>query len=436
MVVEIMKTTLWITVASLILIAAIVGSIFYFESLPEPSQLAPLVVDNLSALADGKVSFNVTLIDHELGTIEGVVVNGERYSWSHGSQENSTILKDETKQWRIDIGTIEFNDKIQVGVETTVGSASANTTVGAPTPNGSIPTDSNYVYDFYGGVALFSQGIHVLATSQDPRTLLEEYNVVNDYWNMLLENETSQATDQDFLSILLSRGDKPTGGYNIQIENFGWLESYPVKFLFQINFTDPGEDVATTQALTNPLVLVPIGKLTPGEYNIEVPVAQYILNFDEKGNPYYTQILTFAPVIWEQTLTISASPEKTKEFAIFLAENDELVISEREIILYNGSSHEIMLTEQGTKKIKDLSSSVPLNGTRFVLRVKGEEIYWGWFWSPISSLPCSEVVIQTLVRDNTIQIAAGYPHSYFQGEDHRNSSKIFNYFISVGKLVD
>ena len=310
-----MKKTIWISAVSIILITSVVGSIFYFESLPEPSQPDPLVVDNLSALADGQISFSVTLNDYESGTIESVVVNGERYSWSHGSKENSTILKDETKQWSIDIGTIEEYDEIQVVVEAIPGSASANATVGAPIPNGSTPTDSNYVYDFYGGVDLFSEGIHVLATSQDPRTLFEEFEVSNNYWKMLLEAETTQATDQDFISILLSRGDKPTGGYTIQIENFAWLESYPVKFLFQVNFTDPGEDVATTQALTNPLVLVPIGKLTPGNYNIEVPIAQYILNFDEKGNPDYTQILTFAPVIWEQSLTISTNIQNFQEFS-------------------------------------------------------------------------------------------------------------------------
>ena len=107
-----MKTTIWISAVSIILIAIVVGSIFYFESLREPSQPDPLVVDNLSALADGQVSFNVTLNDYESGIIERVVVNGERYSWSHGSQENSTILNDQTKQWRIDIGTLEEDDEM------------------------------------------------------------------------------------------------------------------------------------------------------------------------------------------------------------------------------------------------------------------------------------------------------------------------------------
>jgi hypothetical protein len=310
-----MKTTVWITAVSVMLIGATMGSIFYFEFSTDPTQPVPLTVDNLKALADGQVSFNITVNDYEPSTIEGVVVNGKRYSWSHGSKENSTILKGETKQWSIDIGTIEEGNEIQIVVEANGGSVSTNATVGASTPNGNIPKDSNYIYDFYGGVGLFSQGIHVLATTQDPRTLFLEYGNLNDYWKMLLEHETTEATDQDFISIILSRGDKTSGGYNIQIENFGWLESYPVKFLFQVNFTDPGNGVVTTDALTNPLVLVPIGKLTAGEYKIEVPIAQYILNIDEDGNPHYTQILTFAPVIWEETLTINRCTQDFQEFS-------------------------------------------------------------------------------------------------------------------------
>jgi hypothetical protein len=47
-----MKTTIWITIASLILIATIVGVIFYFESLPNQSHPDPLKVENLKALAN------------------------------------------------------------------------------------------------------------------------------------------------------------------------------------------------------------------------------------------------------------------------------------------------------------------------------------------------------------------------------------------------
>jgi hypothetical protein len=207
---------------------------------------------------------------------------------------------------------------------------------------------SDYLYELYGGVNLFSEGIHVIVTSQDPRTLIGGYNNVNDFWKMLLESETKRATDQNFVSIILSRGNKPTGGYRIQIENFAWLESYPVKFLFQVNFTDPGEDVIVTEAVTNPLVLVPIGKLTPGDYNVEVPIVQYILGFDDEGNPIYTPILTFAPVIWEETFTVykMEDPLPSTTFEVFLNGNEapDLTV---EVDLSNGLSEEeaIKVTE-------------------------------------------------------------------------------------------
>jgi hypothetical protein len=62
--------------------------------------------------------------------------------------------------------------------------------------------------------------------------------------------------------------------------------------------------VAVTQALTNPLVLYPIGKLSPGEYQIEVHILQYFLTFDEEGNLTYRQVLTLKEEVWTKTFTI------------------------------------------------------------------------------------------------------------------------------------
>ena len=103
---------------------------------------------------------------------------------------------------------------------------------------------------------------------------------------------------------------------------------------------------------------------------------------------------------------------------------------------YTKTSHEVKLTEEGAKKIEKLSLTVPLNVTKFMIKINGKEIYGGWFWSPISSIPCSGVVIETFVRNETIKIETGYPSSHFQGEDPRNNSAVFNYFQAVGKLVD
>jgi len=173
------------------------------------------------------------------------------------------------------------------------------------------PTDNNFLpdllYDFYSGVNLFDEGIHVISTSKNPLTHLENSHFPESYWILMRENVTSQATDEDFISILISRGNKPTGGYNLNVVSFDWLESYPVKLRFHVNFTDPGADVIVSQALTNPMVLVPIGKLYPGEYEIEIHIVQYIQTFDEYGNIKWTPVMTLKEEVWKQDLRITSS---------------------------------------------------------------------------------------------------------------------------------
>lgn len=162
-------------------------------------------------------------------------------------------------------------------------------------------------YDYYGGVDLFEEGIHVIATYMDPKTLLEteEYTSINDFWSMLKEEITQNASTTDFISILISRGDLPTGGYLIQLKSQVWLESYPLVCSFTANFTDPGEGVAVTEALTNPLVLVPIGNLPSGNYVVRVHIDRFIMTYDSKGEPVYTPVKTLVAEVWETEFRVS-----------------------------------------------------------------------------------------------------------------------------------
>ncbi len=122
-----------------------------------------------------------------------------------------------------------------------------------------------------------------------------------------------------------------------------------------------------------------------------------------------------------------------KGFGIYLLENGELVISDDDIVSYNKYSHEIELTEEGVEKIEALN--VPLSGRPFIVKINGEQIYNGSFWSPISSKPHSGIIIETLFQNNTIKIEKGYPTSeFFEGLDLRNHPKVFNYLEKVEKL--
>ncbi|NHJ32501.1 MAG: hypothetical protein FK732_06535, partial [Asgard group archaeon] len=98
-----MKRIKVITIISIIILTVSIGGVIYFGSV-KPSHLNSefeLNVHDLIASTDGKVSFNVTLQEGDSGIIEAVYLNNTRYSWSEGSQENSTISKGEDKHWSV-----------------------------------------------------------------------------------------------------------------------------------------------------------------------------------------------------------------------------------------------------------------------------------------------------------------------------------------------
>jgi hypothetical protein len=169
----------------------------------------------------------------------------------------------------------------------------------------------NTIYNSSGGVGLFKQGIHIIATDFNPMIrevrsdALNTSDLQNEYWNQLKEHVTLQASTEDFISIILSRGDHPTGGYGIHVTSMSWLESYPVQFRFIVDFTNPADDVPVIQVFTNPLVLIPLGTLTPGNYLVEVNINTYILTFDDQGNLIYTLLQTFKAEQWTLTFSIN-----------------------------------------------------------------------------------------------------------------------------------
>ncbi len=163
------------------------------------------------------------------------------------------------------------------------------------------------LYDQSGGVGLFEEGIHIIATDGDPTApgVMEGFEVRNDYWAMLRDASTLDPSTEDFVSILLSRGDLPTGGFQIRVESFAWQESYPVVFRFEVDLTDPGDGVIVTEALTNPVALIPVGRLDPGLYIARVHIARFIMTYDDAGNPVYDQVETLVEEVWETEFEVS-----------------------------------------------------------------------------------------------------------------------------------
>ena len=138
-----------------------------------------------------------------------------------------------------------------------------------------------------------------------------------------------------------------------------------------------------------------------------------------------------------------------QSFDIYLVDTGELVISDQDIASYNASTHEITLNDDG---IKRWNSYIPYNDSfnppipklgglyqrEFSVKVNGEEIYRGKFWSAASSQSYDDIVILDVLsslddENNTIRIDNGYPVSN-SSSGPTNDPRIIDFFDKTGLL--
>jgi len=130
-------------------------------------------------------------------------------------------------------------------------------------------------------------------------------------------------------------------------------------------------------------------------------------------------------------------PEKMEMFShIDIA--DQPIVSIQDIITYNAQTHEIKLTDEAFERIANLE--VPVRGKSLLICVDGAPIYWGAFWTPISSISFDGVIIWKPLSSQepkVITIGLGYPtSSFFEGEDPRNNPTVLHSLEQAGKLIN
>ncbi len=114
---------------------------------------------------------------------------------------------------------------------------------------------------------------------------------------------------------------------------------------------------------------------------------------------------------------------------------DAPLISTEDIVSYTWATHEIELTDAAFQRVLQLH--VPVSGTAFVVCVGRKPVYWGAFWTPISSLSFDGVVIWTPLGSDSrvIRIELGYPSAgFFAGDDPRADQAIRRALEQAGKL--
>ena len=115
---------------------------------------------------------------------------------------------------------------------------------------------------------------------------------------------------------------------------------------------------------------------------------------------------------------------------------EQPVISVSDVIAYDAKTHEITLTASAYERIAMLE--VPVGGRSFLVCVDRKPIYWGAFWTPLSSASFGGVTIMKPLSPqnvNAVRLELGYPSpSFFQGEDPRANPEVMESLQQAGKL--
>jgi hypothetical protein len=116
---------------------------------------------------------------------------------------------------------------------------------------------------------------------------------------------------------------------------------------------------------------------------------------------------------------------------------EQPVIAMNDIIAYNAETHEITLTASAYESISKLE--VPVRGKSFVVCVNRKPIYWGAFWTPISSISFDGVTIWKPLSSQepkVVKLELGYPSpAFYGGEDPRNNAEVMESLEQAGKLT-
>ena len=106
------------------------------------------------------------------------------------------------------------------------------------------------------------------------------------------------------------------------------------------------------------------------------------------------------------------------------------------IVSYNPENHQLTLTPDAMNRI--IALQVGVYGKPFVVCVDRIPVYWGAFWTQISSVPFDGFAIEKPLNNqtNTVTIQAGYPtSSFFTGPAWVDDASIQESFQQADKLI-
>jgi len=135
----------------------------------------------------------------------------------------------------------------------------------------------NIQYDEFSNYSFTEPGIRIIATMVDPTTT--ETPGTSDYWVMLKQSVTTEASSENFISILISFGGQSSGSNEFKIEE---AKIFGNEIDVHASFTRSG----MLTVITNPTALILVGKLPIEDYNVTAHVDWYAYNWQDQKKTY------------------------------------------------------------------------------------------------------------------------------------------------------
>jgi len=172
-----------------------------------------------------------------------------------------------------------------------------------------------------------------------------------------------------------------------------------------------------------------------------------------KNNLGHIIVIIMAFIVCLPLVSSGCTATKGEGFAIYLTKDDvppskmealshveladQPIIGINDIIKYNEQTHELKLTQSAFERLSQLE--VPTSGKSFLVCIDKNPVYWGAFWTPVSSQSFDGVTIWKPYSSSApyiVTLELGYPaSSFYGGEDPRNKPGIISAFKKAGKLI-
>ncbi len=131
-------------------------------------------------------------------------------------------------------------------------------------------------------------------------------------------------------------------------------------------------------------------------------------------------------------------------FAVYLVDSKQMVFSDEDIELYDAATHTFTFTKDGAEKMKSYQSSLQIDTglyqKSFIAKLGDEEIYSGKFWTGLSSLSESGIVMTDVAMVgptyNTLTVASSYPSEEISPENKTtiDDARMIEHFRTINKL--